>query len=346
MGYGMSENELQKLKSEYEELMKRLAGGELSSSEQLKTVGKRLKELEAQIAAAEKTETVTKRREEAETIIADPDMDEEMKALAQEELLALKQEEAAAKRKALRKETALIEIRPGTGGDEAALFAADLSRMYTHFAERRGWKTEMLEQATSDLGGLKSQTLAITGEGAYTLLQHEGGVHRVQRIPETEKSGRIHTSAATVAVLKKVEAQEFSVPASDLRIDTMRASGPGGQFVNRRESAVRVLHIPTGMIVTSQDGRNQQDNKEKAMTVLVSRLAEKQRLEKEAKTGATRKSQIGSGDRSEKIRTYNFPQDRVTDHRLKKSFHNLSAILDGDLDAIIKTLQKQSESVL
>ena len=336
--------DIQALENEYQELSEKLASGELSSSpEAIADAGRRMKDIQDEIAAIKEAQAQEQQKAEAQAILDDPEADDDMKALAQEELDAIAAAEEAAKLARLKKETAILEIRPGTGGDEAALFAADLSRMYTRYAERQDWKTEVLEQSVSELGGLKAQTLAVTGRGAHTLLQYEGGVHRVQRVPETEKAGRIHTSAASVVVLKKVEPKEFHIPPEDLRIDTMRASGPGGQFVNRRESAVRIIHIPTGTIVTSQDGRNQQDNKEKAMTVLLARLAERQREEEAKKAGAARKAQVGSGDRSEKIRTYNFPQDRVTDHRINETWHNLPGILDGDLDEIIEALQAAAE---
>jgi peptide chain release factor 1 len=340
----MQDDTLNALEREHQELMEKLASGELSSSgEKLAQAGKRLKELAEEITAAKHTAKLTARRKEAQAILEDPDTDAEMRTLAAAELEELDAAEATAKRQSLKKETAIIEVRPGTGGDEAGLFAADLVRMYTRFAERRGWRVEVLEQTSSDLGGIKSMSLGITGPGAFALLQHEAGVHRVQRVPETEKAGRIHTSAATVVVLREVQKEEFSVPASELRIDTMRAGGPGGQFVNRRESAVRVLHIPTGQMVYSQHGRNQQDNKELAMKILLARLADLKAQEEAAAAGAARKAQIGGGDRSEKIRTYNFPQDRVTDHRINETWHNLPAILDGDIEDIVEALREAAK---
>lgn len=225
----------------------------------------------------------------------------------------------------------IIEIRAGTGGDEAALFAADLFRMYTRFAEKQGWKTK----------AFNSGTLQISGKNAYDKLKQEAGVHRVQRIPETEKSGRIHTSTATVAVLPQAEKGEIKINPKDLRIDVYRASGPGGQYVNKRDSAVRITHIPTGLMTSSQQERTQLANRETALRILHSKLYAKQ-LEKELKKeGTARREQIGSGERSEKIRTYNFPQDRITDHRIEKKWHNIENILNGNLEPIIKAFKKQ-----
>ena len=225
----------------------------------------------------------------------------------------------------------IIEIRAGAGGDEAALFANDLFRMYSKFAEKQGWKTKILD----------ANTLQISGANAFEYLKQEGGVHRVQRIPKTEKSGRIHTSTASVAVLPQVEQKEFEIKPSDLRIDTFRASGPGGQYVNKTESAVRITHLPTGVMVASQSERSQAANKENAMSILRAKVYAA-KLEKDLqKLGQQRNLQIGTADRSEKIRTYNFPQDRITDHRIKKDWHNLENILNGNLWPIIKKFQKE-----
>ena len=234
----------------------------------------------------------------------------------------------------------IIEIRAGAGGDEAALFAADLHRMYSRFAEKQGWKTKMLNSSTSSLKGFKEIVFQMSGENAYELLKQEGGVHRVQRIPETEKSGRIHTSTASVAVLPQIEQKEIEIRPSDLRIDTYRASGPGGQYVNKTESAIRITHIPTGFVVASQSERSQSANRENAMSILRSRLYAFKVEQEIQKMGQQRKAQIGTADRSEKIRTYNFPQDRITDHRIKKEWHNIERILDGDLWPIIKKFRK------
>ena len=279
---------------------------------------------------------------ETEIMLADP----EMKALAEEELprlralipgmehrlqLALLPKDAADAR------PAILEIRPGTGGDEAALFAADLLRMYQKFAEQQGWQFEILEQQDSDLGGIKEVSASVKGEGVFARLKFESGVHRVQRVPETETQGRIHTSAATVAVLPEAEEVDLIIPASDLRIDTMRASGAGGQHVNTTDSAVRITHLPTGMIVTSAQ-KSQHRNKDLAMQVLRARLYALERDRVDSARAAERKSQVGSGDRSERIRTYNFPQGRMTDHRINLTLYALGQIMAGDLGEVIDAL--------
>jgi len=234
----------------------------------------------------------------------------------------------------------IIEIRAGAGGDEAALFAADLFRMYSRFAEKQGWSKNLINSHATGLNGYKEIVFEIKGEEVYEKLEYEAGVHRVQRIPTTEKSGRIHTSTVSVAVLLEASETEIHINPNDIRTDVLRASGPGGQNVNKIESAVRVTHLPTGLVVSCQDGRSQQHNKEKAMQVLRSRLLARKRAEELSERGDERRGQIGTADRSEKIRTYNFPQNRITDHRIKKSWHNLDKIIDGDLKPIIKTFAK------
>jgi peptide chain release factor 1 len=235
---------------------------------------------------------------------------------------------------------AFLEIRAGTGGDESALFAADLARMYLRHAERRGWKVEVMSESVSDLGGYKEVVFRIEGDAVYGRLRFESGGHRVQRVPATETQGRIHTSACTVAVLPEPdEAEEIQLNPSELRIDTFRASGAGGQHVNKTDSAIRITHLPTGIVAECQDDRSQHRNKAKAMAVLAARLREKDRSERAAKEAATRKGLIGSGDRSDRIRTYNFPQGRLTDHRINLTLYKLQFILDGDLDEVIAALQ-------
>lgn len=232
----------------------------------------------------------------------------------------------------------ILEVRAGTGGDEAGLWAGDLFRMYCRYAETRGWKTELLSESTTDLGGYKEVVVQVVGDGVYSRLRFESGGHRVQRIPTTETQGRIHTSAATVAVLPEVSEVDIEVKESDLRIDTFRASGAGGQHVNKTNSAIRITHVPTGVVVSCQDERSQHKNKARAMTILRSRLYEAAREESERVRAKDRKLQVGSGDRSERIRTYNFPQSRLTDHRINLNLYDLESVLEGNLDGVIQPL--------
>ena len=286
---------------------------------------------------------------EAEAMLADP----EMKALAEEELPALKaripEQEQALRLALLPKDAAdarpaILEIRPGTGGEEASLFAGDLARMYQRYAERMGWRFEVLEQQLSDLGGIREFTAHVQGEGVFARLKYEAGTHRVQRVPETEAGGRIHTSAATVAVLPEAEEVDLDIPAADIRIDTMRASGAGGQHVNTTDSAVRITHLPTGIIVTSSE-KSQHRNREIAMQVLRARLFEMERDRVDQARAADRKAQVGSGDRSERIRTYNFPQGRMTDHRINLTLYALPHIMDGNLTEIIAALTAHDQAM-
>ena len=241
----------------------------------------------------------------------------------------------------------VMEIRPGAGGEEAALFAALLLRMYQRYAERKGYLFEMVDAADTELGGVKEAVFTLSGPGAFAQMKYESGVHRIQRVPVTEAGGRIHTSTATVAVLPEAEDVEIDIRGEDLRIDTYRASGHGGQYINRTDSAVRITHLPTGLVVTCQDEKSQLKNKEKAMKVLKSRLYDLYRAEKDAAYAQQRRSQVGSGERNERIRTYNFPQGRVTDHRVNLTLYRIDAVLDGDLDEIIDalTMQEQSEKL-
>ncbi|WGV16761.1 peptide chain release factor 1 [Fuscovulum ytuae] len=279
---------------------------------------------------------------EAEAMLSDP----EMRSLAEDELPRLRalipEMEQALRIALLPKDAAdarpaILEIRPGTGGEEAALFAGDLLRMYQRYAERQGWRFDILEQQLSDLGGIKELTAHIQGEGVFAKLKFESGVHRVQRVPETEAGGRIHTSAATVAVLPEAEEVDIDIPAADIRIDTMRSSGAGGQHVNTTDSAVRITHIPTGIVVTSSE-KSQHQNRAIAMQVLRARLYEMERERQAQDRAADRKAQVGSGDRSERIRTYNFPQGRMTDHRINLTLYALPQIMGGDLDAVVDAL--------
>lgn len=273
--------------------------------------------------------------------------DPEMKDMAKEELKELEARLEASEEKIkvllippdpLEEKNIIMEIRGGTGGDEAALFAADLFRMYTRFAESKGWKYEVMSANETALGGFKEITLSISGKYVYGSLRYESGVHRVQRVPETEASGRIQTSAATVAVLPEAEETEINIRQEDLRIDVMRAGGPGGQCVNTTDSAVRLTHLPTGIVVIQQDEKSQIKNKAKAMRVLRTRLFELEENKKNAERAADRKSQVGSGDRSERIRTYNFPQNRLTDHRINLTLYKLDLVMQGDLDELIEGL--------
>jgi len=287
---------------------------------------------------------------EAEAMLDDP----EMKALAEEELSSLKarkpEAEAALQLTLLPRDEAdarpaLIEIRPGTGGDEAALFAGDLLRMYQRYAESKGWRFEILEQALSELGGIKEVVARVSGQEVFARLKFESGVHRVQRVPETESGGRIHTSAATVAVLPEAEDVDIEVDPNDIRIDTMRSSGAGGQHVNTTDSAVRITHLPSGIVVTSSE-KSQHQNRAIAMQVLKTRLFDLERQRADDARAADRKAQVGTGDRSERIRTYNFPQGRMTDHRINLTLYKLDAVMGGDLDEIINALTADHQAAL
>ena len=287
---------------------------------------------------------------EARDMAGDP----AMKAYADEELkkarAAIERLEAELQKALLPKDpnderNTFLEVRAGTGGDESALFAGDLFRMYVRYAERQGWQVEIISESASELGGYKEVIARIAGQGVYSKLKFESGGHRVQRVPETEAQGRIHTSACTVAVLPEADAiTEVQLNPAELRIDTFRASGAGGQHVNKTESAIRVTHLPTGIVVECQDSRSQHKNREKALGVLAARIRDKQQREQQAKTASTRKSLIGSGDRSERIRTYNFPQGRVTDHRINLTLYKIDRIMDGELDELIGALQAEHQA--
>lgn len=285
--------------------------------------------------------------------ILEESSDDDFRELAETELKELKKKEEMLQGKLKKlliprdpndEKNVIMEIRAGAGGEEAALFAGDLFRMYSRYAERQGWRVEVMDTHETDIGGFKEIIFVIEGRGAYSKLKFESGVHRVQRIPTTESGGRIHTSTATVAVLPEAEEVEVEIDPNDLRIDVFRSSGPGGQSVNTTDSAVRITHIPTGIVVQCQDEKSQHKNREKALRVLRARLLDKLQKEQEAEIAEARKLQVGTGDRSERIRTYNFPQGRVTDHRINLTLHKLESILDGELDELIDALITSEEA--
>lgn len=346
----ISPDRIAQIEARRDELQALMATGELPS-DRFVAVSKEYAELEPVAAAAG---VVRRLRAEAASLdIMTGEADDELRAMAEEELrdnkvaletanrrlaLALLPRDAADER------SAMLEVRAGTGGDEAALFAGDLFRMYQRYAEGQGWKVELISSSSSDAGGFKEAVASVEGKGVFAKLKFESGVHRVQRVPATEAGGRIHTSAATVAVLPEAEEVDVKIEDKDLRIDIYRSSGPGGQSVNTTDSAVRIVHIPSGLVVIQQDEKSQHKNKAKAMRVLRTRLyeAERERLHNE-RAGA-RKSMVGSGDRSERIRTYNFPQGRVTDHRINLTLHRLPEILAGDMGDLVGALIAEDEA--
>jgi len=341
--------DIENIKKEYKELLDQLSDPELVSDfDRFEEISKRKKELDKIIEKQQELEDTQKRIKEGQLIISSEEP--ELADLAQAEIIELKEKE-----KELIKEvqtllnnegnsgpsySAIMEIRAGAGGDEAALFAADLYKMYLKYAESQGWGYKLLESHPIGIGGFKEIIFEIKGE-SYSKMKYEAGVHRVQRIPETEKVGRIHTSTASVAVLPKPKKTEIKIRPDELKIDVYRSPGPGGQNVNKRETAVRITHLPTGTVVTSHTERNQAQNKENALAILAARIQEKKEEENLMKIKGKRKEQIGKAMRAEKIRTYNFPQDRITDHRIKKSWHGIEQIMSGKLDKIIETLQKE-----
>jgi peptide chain release factor 1 len=338
---------IRKARKRYEELENLFADEKVIGDRNLLLkYSKERSSLEPLITQAEEYEQVEKGIAEAEEILRSSE-DQDLVELANGELEALRERSQVLERKMkemlLPKDPSdvkntIVEIRAGTGGDEAALFAADLFRMYSRYAENRGWKVDVLSSSPTGVGGFKEVIFLIEGTGVYRRLKYESGVHRVQRIPVTESSGRIHTSAVTVAILPEADEVDIALKPEELRVDVFRSSGPGGQSVNTTDSAVRITHIPSGIVVQCQDEKSQHKNKAKALKVLRSRLLDRARVEQEKQRAQDRRQQVGTGDRSEKIRTYNFPQTRVTDHRIGFTLHRLDEILNGDLDEVIDSL--------
>jgi peptide chain release factor 1 len=311
-------------------------------------VGREYRELQPASLLVAEWRTLKDDLDGARELLAEDGDDPELRKVAEEAPARLEELEeeirlAMVERDPNDAKNVLVEIRAGTGGDEAALFAGDLHKMLTRYAEARGFSTEQISQSPAEVGGFKEVTFAVKGEGAYSVFKYEGGTHRVQRVPETESQGRIHTSTATVAVLPEAEEVEVEIDQNDLQIDVYRSSGPGGQSVNTTDSAVRITHRPTGVVVSMQDEKSQLQNKERAMRVLRARLYERELAEQQAKVASERKAQVGTGERSEKVRTYNFPQGRVTDHRIKLTSHNLDGVLGGDLTEFTEALAAEEK---
>jgi peptide chain release factor 1 len=343
---------LSELEARYEELARQMASPEAAANpSSLANLGRELSRLEPVVTTIRAFRDLRVELDATAEMVHDPD--EEVRAMAHEELdrLTARQAELEDDLRGLLiprdpndERNVILEVRAGTGGEEASLFAAELFRMYARYAERRRWKVELLAVSESESGGYKEAIAEISGTGAYSRMKYESGVHRVQRVPVTESAGRIHTSTATVAVLPEAEEVEIDLPEKDLRIDVKRSSGPGGQSVNTTDSAVRVTHLPTGLVVDIQDEKSQHKNKAKALAILRARLLDLERQRQAEERGEQRRSQVGSGERSEKIRTYNFPDDRVTDHRIGLTVHNLPALLEGDLDRLVDPLAEHDQA--
>lgn len=346
---------LQALADRYDKLSELLCDPDVvNDSKRLREYSKEQSDLQDVYQAYTEYKSVVEQYEAAKVMQGEK-LDDEMRELVKQELdelTELKERlEASIQLLLLPKDpnddkNVIVEIRGAAGGEEAALFAGDLYRMYSRYADTQGWRTEVLDTSVSDLGGFKEIVFMISGNGAYSKLKYESGAHRVQRIPTTESGGRIHTSTSTVAVMPEAEEIEVDVHENDIRIDTFCSSGPGGQSVNTTKSAVRITHLPTGIVVSCQDGKSQNSNKDKAMQVLRARIYDKLKQEEDAKYAGERKSKVGTGDRSERIRTYNFPQSRITDHRIGLTLHKLDQVLNGDLEEIISALTLEAQSEL
>ena len=351
---------LEEIKKEYNQILKELADPEIISDwEKLEEISKRKKKLEEIINKSEELDKIDKEEKESLTIV-ESEEDSELLSMAEGELEDLRErrEEITGNLEKLvskldndsdeeenKKGAVIMEIRAGAGGDEASLFAEDLFRMYSRYAQNKNWKTKILDASRNEVGGYKEVVFEVAGGDGdiYSFLKYEGGVHRVQRVPETEKQGRVHTSTISIAVLLKPKKGNVKINPADLRVDTYKSSGPGGQYVNKRETAIRITHIPTNIVVASQNERSLAQNKENAMAILEAKILENEREKAQAKIKQARNEQVGTADRSEKIRTYNFLQDRVTDHRIKKNWYNMESILAGNIDTIIEDLQESEE---
>ncbi len=341
--------------AKHEELQNILATRTDLDGQEMARLSKELADLTDIVQAVEEYRSAEAEREDLTSLLKDPASDKDVKGLAEVELRDLKQKLPELEREmqllllpkdAADEKNAILEVRAGTGGDEAALFAADLFRMYQRFAEHHKWTFEFMDLTETGIGGYKEATAVITGKSVFSKLKFESGVHRVQRVPETESQGRVHTSAATVAVLPEAEEVDIDIDTKDLRIDTYRAQGAGGQHVNKTDSAVRITHLPTKIVVQCQDEKSQHKNRAKALKLLRAKLYDGERLQREKERAADRKNQVGSGDRSERIRTYNFPQGRVTDHRINLTLYKLDRVMEGDLDDVVDALVSDEQASL